>query len=137
MVKNLINAKKLLKIPFSTHYPKLDLPVFTTVRNPDNNYHPGKIYWIEIKGRLAFQALLLHCQMVSIKTFSKEFIKFDTNPDMTRKKFLEMLSYWYQKKDFWRGNKTRMQLLLLYKDFEKLKPRPRKKSKPIGLEALF
>lgn len=131
------HTKKPLKIPFSEHYSKLDLPVFTTLRNPEVNYLPGEIYWIEIKGRLTFQALLLHCQMTSLRTLSLDLIKFDTKPEMTRNKFLDMLENWYRTKDFWRRNNSKMQLLLFYKDYENLKPKRKKKSKPTKLEALF
>lgn len=129
--------KKPLKISFSAHYPKLDLPVFTTIRPPYAMYYPGKIYWIEIKGRLTFKALLLHCQMVSLKTLSLAMIKFDTYPEESRKKFLDTLENWYRSKDFWRRNNSRMQILLFYKDFETLKPAKSKikeKPKKLGLE---
>lgn len=128
--------KKILKIPFSAHYPKLDLPVFTTIRPPYAEYFPGKVYWIEERGRLTFQALLMHCQLVSLKTLDVSLIKFDTYPEETRNKFLDRLENWYRTKGFWRRNNSRMQLLLLYKDFQKLHAKTPKKAKPkpTGLE---
>lgn len=83
---------------------------------------------------MEFQALLLHCQMVSLKTLDLTMIKFDTEPGETREGFLNLMESFYHEQDFWRRNNSRMQFLLFYKNYEDLKPKKKSKPKKQGLE---
>ena len=121
-------------ISFSTHYPKLDLPIFSTIRSPTSKHQAGIIYIVKLKGAFFCNALLLHVQKLPLNHVSDDLIRFDTFQKYFRRDFINLLRQFHGQKDWWMEKNTMVQLLW----FQKIEPKKSiGRSNNKSLEGLF
>lgn len=85
-------------ISFSEHYPKLEDPVFTTVRSSDKYGGEGDRVSVVVKGEKEFDAVILLKCTTSLSRLSTQFLTYDTDTD-SRREAVEILRKFYDDLD--------------------------------------
>lgn len=66
---------------FSERYPKLEDPVFTTIRRSDKYGEGGDRVRVVVKGEQEFDAVILMKVSANLSSLSTQFLTYDTGAD--------------------------------------------------------
>jgi hypothetical protein len=87
------------KIKFSHHYSKLNAALFPTIRRwmprKDEYYIPGKMFDVEVCGKVLGKAELLHEERVKTADLHPDFIDYDTDNGMYKLGKMDAMLLWF------------------------------------------